>query len=52
MALMMANLAKRAALTIFCQRCHLPHVITTTTVHKEFSSKCEDDQGAYSMRNL
>ena len=48
MALMIANLAKRAAVTVFCQKCHLPHVIassaTASSKSKHFSSKCEDDQ--------
>ena len=48
MALMIANLAKRAAVTVFCQKCHLPHVIasaaTASSNSRHFSSKCEDDQ--------
>ena len=40
MALVIANLAKRAA-TVFCQKCHLPHIIpnmTAPTASKQFSS--------------
>ena len=54
MALMMANLARRAAMTVFCQNCHLPHVIpaAATSMSKQFSSKCEGDQGTDSMELL
>ena len=56
MALVMANLAKRAAMTVFCRKCHLPHVIptaaSTASKSKQFSSKCEKDQGQDSMELL
>ena len=47
-ALLIANLAKMAAVTMFCQKCHLPHVIassaTASSNSRHLSSKCEDDQ--------
>ena len=47
-ALMIATFAKIVATTVFCQKCHLPHVIassaTASSKSKHFSSKCEDDQ--------